>query len=237
MVCCSFVALITDLSDDYMEIFLVLAGILAGFGGMFVAETKHKSKSAGFIIGMLACMLVIAVLAQFKVFDSRPISSGTESLPSPSEVVESKVELESNTHVQTSSGEQFEQRAIREFLAKELELDDKLQRGNDEVANAGAEFDYGVPLPYIIKAELTFEKVLEESNALIAPSGAERVKTELIEATNYALSGVRKIRQGLESYPVDSAKVEQGIGLYTKAQIHLARKNAAIADLKQKMGI
>jgi len=130
-----------------------------------------------------------------------------------------------------------EQKSIQAFLAKELELDDALQRGNDEVANAGREFDYGVPLPYIIKAELMFEKVLEESKALVAPSGGEKVKTYLIEATNNALSGVKKIREALETYPMDKAKVAQGIEMYNKSQMSLARKNAEIDKLKQEAGI
>ena len=104
-----------------------------------------------------------------------------------------------------------EQKLIQKFLVKELELDDELQRGNDEVANAGRELDYGVPLPYIIKAELIFEKVLGKSKALVAPSGGGKVKIYLIEATNNALSGVKKIREGLESYPVDKVKLGQGI--------------------------
>src|SRR3989338_9170128 len=86
----------------------------------------------------------------------------------------------------------LEQKLVRDFLVKELELDDELQRGNNEVANAGREFDYGVPLPYIIRAELVFEKVLE------------------------------KIKLG------------QGIEMYTKSQMSLARKNAEIDKLKQE---
>lgn len=131
----------------------------------------------------------------------------------------------------------LEQKLIQEFLTKELELDAEFQRGNDEVANAGREFDYGVPLPYIINAELIFEKVLEESKALAAPPGGEKVKTYLIEATNNALSGVKKTREGLESYPIDKAKLGQGIELYTKSQMPLARKNAEIDKLKQEAGI
>ncbi|KKU60046.1 MAG: hypothetical protein UX81_C0005G0042 [Parcubacteria group bacterium GW2011_GWA2_47_12] len=128
----------------------------------------------------------------------------------------------------------LEQKLVRDFLVKELELDDELQRGNNEVANAGREFDYGVPLPYIIRAELVFEKVLEKSKALVVPSGGEKVKTYLIEATNNALSGVKKIREGLESYPVDKIKLGQGIEMYTKSQMSLARKNAEIDKLKQE---
>jgi len=131
----------------------------------------------------------------------------------------------------------LEQKTIREFLVKELELDNELQRGNDELVNASSEFDYGVPLPYIIKAELIFERVLEESKALTAPPGGEKVRTYLIEATSNALSGIKKIREGLESYPVDKTKLEQGIELYTKAQMPLARKNAEIEKLKQEAGI
>jgi len=129
------------------------------------------------------------------------------------------------------------QKEVLVFLAKEIEMDDELQRGNDEVANAGSEFDYGVPLPYIIKAELIFENVLEKSKALVAPSGGEKVKTYLIEATSNALSGVKKIREGLESYPVDKTKLGQGLELYTKSQMSLARKNAEIDKLKQEVGI
>lgn len=130
-----------------------------------------------------------------------------------------------------------EQKLIQDFLAKELELDDELQHGNDEVANAGREFDYGVPLPYIIKAELIFEKVLGKSKALVVPHGGEKVKIYLIEATNNALSGVKKIREGLEAYPIDKAKLGQGIEMYTKSQMSLARKNAEIDKLKQETGI
>lgn len=130
-----------------------------------------------------------------------------------------------------------EQKLIQDFLAKEIKLDDELQRGNDEVANAGREFDYGVPLPYIIKAELIFESVLEKSKALNAPPSGEKIKSYLIEATDNALSGVRKIREGLESYPVNKTKLEQGIELYTKSQMPLARKNEEITKLKQGAGI
>ncbi len=143
-----------------------------------------------------------------------------------------------NTQQRTQSEElTAEQQSIKGFLAKELELDDELQRGNDEVVNAGREFDYGVPLPYIIKAELIFENILEESKALVAPSGTEKVKTYLIEAANNSLLGVKSIREGLESYPIDKTKIGQGIEIYSKAQMSLARKNAEIDKLKQSPGL
>jgi hypothetical protein len=126
---------------------------------------------------------------------------------------------------------------IREFLSKEILLDDELQRGNLEVMNAANEFDYGVPLPYIIKAELIFEKVLTDSKALVSSSETEKTKSYLIEAVSTALSGVRKIREGLESYPMDKTVVGQGIETYTKSQISLARKNAEISRIKQEFGI
>lgn len=161
------------------------------------------------------------------------ISGGKEK--SASETSQPQVKnIQQETQVKELTPEQKE---VLGFLAKEMELDDELQRGNDEVANAGGEFDYGVPLPYIIKAELIFENVLEKSKALVAPSGGEKVKTYLIEATSNALSGVKKIREGLESYPVDKTKLGQGLELYTKVQMSLARKNVEITKLKQEVGI
>ena len=143
-----------------------------------------------------------------------------------------------NTQQGTQSKElTLEQKSIQEFLAKEIKLDDKLQRGNDEVANAGREFDYGVPFPYMIKAELIFEDVIEESKALVAPSSAEKVKTYFIEAATNAYSGVKKMREGLESYPVDKTKLEQGLEIYNKTQMSLAKKNAEINKLKQEAGL
>ncbi|MBU4368666.1 hypothetical protein KJ575_03085, partial [Patescibacteria group bacterium] len=185
-------------------------------------NTKNllKNKWAWIIGGIILLVIIIA-------------SGGEEqSVPAATQPQVKNVQQETQTKELT-----LEQKSIQMFLAKELELDDELQRGNDEVANAGREFDYGVPLPYIIKAELIFEKVLEKSKALVAPSGGEKVKTYLIEATNNALSGVKKIREALETYPIDKAKVGQGIEMYTKAQMPLARKNAEIIKLKQEAGI
>jgi len=173
------------------------------------------------VIGVLAFVYML-------IFDNGTSSPSTSNVPSATT---------SSNSAPVVIKEQPRQNLIRAFLAKELELDNELQRGNDEVANAGREFDYGVPLPYIIKAELIFEKVLEEGKALVAPPGAENVKTYLVEATSYALSGVKKTREGLESYPVDKTKLGQGIELYTKSQMPLARKNAEIDKLKQEVGI
>lgn len=183
-------------------------------------ENLLKNKWTWIIGGVILLVIII-------------IANGGED-QSASTIVQPQVK---NVQQETQAKElTLEQKSIQEFLAKELELDDELQRGNDELANAAREFDYGVPLPYIIKAELIFEKVLEKSKALVVPSGGEKVKIYLIEAAINALSGVKKMREGLESYPIDKTKIEQGIELYNKAQMPLARKNAEIDKLKQEAG-
>ncbi len=193
-------------------------------------KMKNKRQPSYDIVLLGSCIIAGIILLVIIIV----IASGSEEKSAPETTQLQVKDIQQETQEKELTPEQ---KLIREFLAKELELDDELQRGNDEVANAGREFDYGVPLPYIIKAELIFEKVLEKSKALVAPSGGEKVKTYLIEATNNALSGVKKIREGLESYPVDKAKLGQGIELYTKAQMPLARKNAEIVKLKQEAGI
>jgi len=175
------------------------------------------SKKQGCLPG---CLIIGAILLIITLFNG----SGEKSVPVASQETQVK-ELTPK------------QKTIQDFLAKELKLDDELQRGNDEFANAASEFDAGVPLPYIIKAELIFENVLEESKALVAPPDGEKVKTYLIEATNNALLAVKKIREGLESYPLDEVKIRQGITLYNKAQMPLAKKNAEIDKLKNEAGI
>lgn len=193
-------------------------------------QTKISTRTIIFIILSLVMLLFLISLLSSK---ESPKTTNTQI----QSVEPQTIITQTPTPVPEKKELTSKQKSIQEFLVKEIELDNELQSGNNEVANAGNEFDYGVPLPYIIKAELIFENVLKESKVLVAPVGGEKVKMYLIEATNYALSGVKKIREGLESYPVDKTKLGQGLELYTKSQMSLARKNEEITKLKQEVGI
>lgn len=131
-----------------------------------------------------------------------------------------------------------EQKEIKSFLTEIGNLTIKSGEGNDNIYKAGIEMESdGVPLPYVVSAQISFESILENANRIQVPLGGENVKKYFIESIQYILKGTKLIREGLEVFPVNKSKLQQGVEVYNKSMLSMARSAEEVNKLKLKFNL
>lgn len=170
----------------------------------------------GWIIGGVVLLIII-------------IASGGEEQSIPITTQPQVKNIQQETQVKELTSEQKE---VESFLTEIGILAIESGKGNDNVEKMGIEFQHNA-----VSAQLIFESVLEEAKKLNVPLGGESVKNYFIESVQYQLNGVKTIREGLETAPINEKKLWEGLETYNKAMLATARSTEEINKLKTKIGL
>ena len=132
------------------------------------------------------------------------------------------------------------QKEVKNYLLEIRDLGEKGRQGDMRIDQAGRQIgldNAGMALSNVSSAQAIYESVLGKTQQLEVPIECQSIQANFIEATQTGLRGIKIMREGLEELPMDKNKMWQGLEIYGKAMLSLARTTEEILKVKEAFNL
>ena len=128
------------------------------------------------------------------------------------------------------------QKEIKDYLIEIRNLSEECSRGDIHIIESSYEHS-GIKLAKVSSAQVVYEVVLEKTQQLKVPIEGQYIQVNFLEATQTGLNGIKMMQLGYEKQPIDEDEIWQGLEIYGKAMLSLARMNEEILQIKEEFDL